>query len=101
MSSAEVARIGLRLRVKDCCSQAFDCSRNVTPESCFTTSLKYSVESAPLAWIISLAFRLHSLLESSPGPEIGQMRSRTCIRLSCPGMSFQNRTTNHLPDFSI
>src|SRR6266478_7330604 len=55
------------LAILNCCSQISDCSRNVTPVSCFTTSLKYSGESTPLAWIISLAFRLRSLLERRPG----------------------------------
>jgi hypothetical protein len=59
--------------------------------------------------MISLAFRLRSLLESNPGPEIGQMRDarapvspgRQCPSNSEPQTTFQIFQYDHLDQFCV
>src|SRR6202008_267018 len=55
---------------------------------CVTTLSKYSLVSTPLAAMISLALRSRSDTESLPGPEIGQIFSRTLTRFTWPATSF-------------
>src|SRR5438477_3264487 len=74
-----VARIGFQ--VCDCSSQIFDCSLNVTPTCSLTTRLKYCAVSTWVSAMISLALLSRSLRFKEPGPEMGQMRSRTSARL--------------------
>src|SRR6266446_4807114 len=92
---------GLLLRFLIPASQVSTCCRKVTTVAfdCVTTLSKYSLVSTPLAAMISLALRSLSDAESLPGPEIGQIFSRTLTRFSCPATSFQYRTTYHLPSF--
>src|SRR5487761_697417 len=88
---------GLRLRFFMCSNQISACSRNVMPQFERTIFSKCSAVSAPLASIIFLALRFRSDAESFPGPEIGQILSRTRCLFSWPATSFQNRTTYQLP----
>ena len=88
---------GFRLRFFICFNQISACSRNVMPWFERTTFSKCSTVSAPLASIISLALCFRSDAESLPGPEIGQIFSRTRCLFSWPSTSFQNRTTYQLP----
>ena len=90
---------GLRLRFFNRSNQISACSRNVVPWFERTTFSKCSAVSAPLASIISLALCFRWDTESLPGPEMGQILSRTRCLFSWPATSFQNRTTYQLPSF--
>src|SRR5258708_12971453 len=82
---------GLRLRFFISSNQISARSRNVLPWFERTTLSKCAAVSAPLAAIISLALRFRSDAKSLPGPEIGQILSRTRCLFSWPATSFQNR----------
>src|ERR1700687_824507 len=84
MVGTVVTRIGLRFRVCDSSSQIFDCSLNVTPNFCLTTRLKYCALSTWASAMISFALLSRSLRFKEPGPEIGQIRSRTSARFCWP-----------------
>src|ERR1043165_9348188 len=73
------------------------CCSNVVPATDAIEIARVSGSSAPLAAMSFFAFRFRSDSVKRPGPEVGQTLSLMYIRLSEPGISFQNRTLYHLP----